>query len=111
MKIDCRLVALPVVTAVDIVDECFQLGSVFRFFTKVDNINGDIVLLHLLCKFDQGLFISLNRATDKCNDSLSLVFVLSMLESQLYRGLLNAKFSIYIISFKQNMESTRTCAI
>lgn len=77
---------IPVVTAVDIGNKGFQFCSVFRLFTKVNYIDSNVILLHLLCEFDKSLFFSFHRASDKHNDSLSLVLVLSMLQRQLGRG-------------------------
>lgn len=69
---------MTVITVVDVVNKGFQSRGVFSLFTKIDNVDSYVVLFEFLGELDKCLFISFNRTSDKDNNSLTLVSVLSM---------------------------------
>ena len=56
----------------DSFDESLQLGCVVGLFAKVDDVDGNVVLFHLLRKTDQVLGCVFNRRGDKDYDTLFL---------------------------------------
>lgn len=74
---------VPVVVAVDGVDERFELLRILCFLTKVDHIDCNIVLLKTFSKSDEFILIRTQWASYKCHDALMLVLVLSVFQSQL----------------------------
>lgn len=75
---------LPVIAIVNVVYECFQFCGIFCFFTKVDNINCHVILLHLLCQSYKRSFICFNGTAYKDNNALTLISVLSMFQCKLF---------------------------
>ena len=71
-----------VVVRVDRVQERLELGSVLGLLAKVDNVDGDRVLLELLAELDEVLLLLLDRAAHEDDDALPLVLVLPVLERE-----------------------------
>lgn len=76
---------LPVVVVVDSGNKGFQLCCVFGLLSKVDHVHCNVVLFQLLGQLDKSLFVLFHGASDKHNDSLALVLVLTVLQRQLFK--------------------------
>jgi hypothetical protein len=74
---------MPVLAAIYTLNKSFQFGCVGGFFTEVDNIDANLVLLQTSTKsLEIGLRI-VYGASNENNDLLLLSFVLAVLEGKL----------------------------
>ena len=52
--------------------ESFELRCISCFFAEIDDIDGDVVLLHFTCKSDESLSGIFNRGSDEHDNTLFL---------------------------------------
>ena len=56
---------------------------IFVLFSEIDDIDGDVILLHLFGNVDESIIVLLNWACDKGSDSLLLLLIDSVFQSEL----------------------------
>lgn len=77
---------IPVGGAGHRIHERLKLGFVDAGLAVIDDIHGNVVLLHLFGKPDEILLVLVDGASNENNDALPLVLVLAMLQRQLGLG-------------------------
>lgn len=83
-KLEKEGASLPVVTAVDSLNEGGQFSSIDLFLSKVDNVHGNIVLLQFLSEFNKSGLVFSKRTGNKDDNALSLILILSVLQNELF---------------------------